>query len=97
MSLVLPLVGGALCLLNFALSFLRVPLLRAHGQQPERNVSGIPLLGSALVAVALLLGLDSRLARLAAWALIVMDTGGLHWFALVLLHQALRRRRGEGA
>ena len=87
-------VGGLLCLTNFYLSFLRVPLLLRRGQPREeiRFVSGLPVLGSLLVLVALLLGLDG-IERIAAWSLLVIDTGGLHWFAFSMALDALHERR----
>jgi len=94
MNLALLALGGAISVTNFALSFVRIPLLRARGVPRERIrfVSGFPVLGSALVAAALVLGLESRAARVAAWILILIDTGGLHWFAAVLLRQTLGAR-----
>ncbi|HEX6885238.1 MAG TPA: hypothetical protein VF530_17825, partial [Planctomycetota bacterium] len=79
---------------NAYLSFLHYPILRARGvsRGDYRHVSGIPLVGSLVVLVALFLGLDGNL-RIAAWTLIALDTGGLHWFVLSLAVQGLRRRR----
>lgn len=93
MTLTLFLVGGAICLLNFFLSFLRVPLLRARGVPDEeiRWVSGFPAIGSLLVAAAVP-GLDGRTALVTAILLILIDTGGLHWFLAVITIQSIRSR-----
>ena len=76
--------GGFVCALNFYLTFLRYPLHRLRGQ-PFRWVSGFPLVGSLFVVPCL------WWLPLLSWAfwlavvLAVLDTGGLHWFAGVLL------------
>lgn len=78
--------GTPICLLNFYLSFVRYPLGRALGYPPEsiRNISGIPLLGSALVGLSLI-GLSAN--PYTNWldiVVIVMDTGGIHWFVVMM-------------
>jgi hypothetical protein len=85
--------GGAVCVLNFYLSFLRYPVHALRGKADEyRWVSGLPLLGSALVVLSL------SLVQLPIWALVIgvivaaLDTGGMHWFVGVLAWQALRQR-----
>jgi len=63
-------------------------------------VSGVPLLGSALVVTAWALWLrhnQSLLLDVSAWALALVDTGGIHWFLIVMATDWLRRRRGIGA
>jgi len=92
MSVVLLTFGGLISLLNVNLSILRVPLLRWRGLPPERHVSGIPLLGTVLIALAWWRGLDSASERTVAACLLLIDTGGPHWFLLSLAWHAWRRR-----
>ena len=83
--------GGLSCLLNFYLSFLRYPLHRLCGRPREsyRWVSGFPIVGSLLVGLSLLKlhALPGLLAP--AVVLMVVDTGGLHWFAGSMLSQMI--------
>jgi hypothetical protein len=89
--------GGLLCALNFYLSFLRFLFFRARGGRREdyRHISGFPGIGSATLAIAWLIWLrrlDSGPLDLAAALLFLIDTGGLHWFAGVMLLEWLRSR-----
>jgi hypothetical protein len=82
--------GALLCLANFYFSFLRYPLHRLRGLPREayRWESGIPLLGSLLVGLSLF-GLHALPSTvIAALVLIIIDTGGIHWFAGVMVYQA---------
>jgi hypothetical protein len=83
--------GGFLCALNFYVSFLRYPLYCIRGRKGQyRNVSGAPILGSFLVVVLLIpLGLH-HWARIAAFTLAAIDTGGLHWFVGTMALQAIK-------
>jgi hypothetical protein len=83
--------GTALSLLNFYLSFVRVPLLRACGRSP-RLVSGFPLCGSMLLVVSAVLLWPARQWALSALAVATLDTGGIHWFCGELLWQTLAAR-----
>ena len=80
--------GGLVTVLNFYLSFVRVPLyrLRHEGATP-RFVSGFPLIGSFALWMAAALccasGAWGWAGALAAASL--LDTGGLHWFAVTVL------------
>jgi hypothetical protein len=90
--------GGFLCVLNAYLSWLRYPLYRLRGGLPEeyRGVSGIPLLGSLLVALAWAVRVrheDSIGWAAIVWILVAIDTGGLHWF---LVSVVFHRLRGQG-
>jgi hypothetical protein len=71
--------GASLSLLNFYVSVVRVPLLRACGWSP-RWVSGIPLFGSMLLVLSAVLFWRERWAAVTALTLAVLDTGGIHWF-----------------
>jgi hypothetical protein len=87
--------GAVLCLTNFYLSFLRYPVHRLRGlpRASYRWESGIPLFGSLLVALSLL-GLHSLSGILpAAIVLMVIDTGGIHWFAGVMIYQFVHEKR----
>ena len=83
-------IGGCLCVLNFYLSFLRYPVHRLRGMPKEsyRWVSGIPLFGSAFVALSLLHLLSSSPILAAGIVLIAIDTGGIHWFAGTMVYHA---------
>jgi hypothetical protein len=84
-------IGGFVALLNFYLSWIRIPLLRALGR-PSPWVSGFPVVGSGMLLVGVW-WLRSP-GPLAAFAMLLalLDTGGLHWFAGSLVWRWLRRR-----
>src|SRR5690242_11486886 len=87
--------GALLCITNFYLSFLRYPLHRMRGLPREsyRWSSGIPLVGSLLVAVSLL-GLHTLRGMLAAAILLIaVDTGGIHWFVGMMIYQLFYGKR----
>jgi hypothetical protein len=86
--------GGFLCCANFYLSFLRYPCHRLRGGTKEdyKWVSGIPLFGSLFVAVALLKFWSVTPILIPSVLLIVIDTGGLHWFIGTVLFFRLSRR-----
>jgi len=86
--------GGLVCALNFYLSFCRYPLHRLGGGSPEtyRRISGFPLIGSLLVALSLFKFYDTPWILGVALVLIAIDTGGVHWFAGVLVYQHLRHK-----
>ena len=92
------LVGGVLCLLNFYLSWLRYPLhrLRRRSKESYHFASGAPLVGSLLVALSVF-GLRSITAVVpVAIALIVMDTGGIHWLLGGQIYHAWRANKHGG-
>ena len=98
MSVALLTIGGVICALNFYLSFLHVPLLRWSGRSADTKfVSGFPLIGSVLVALAWAIGLDSTIAQIVACSMILIDTGGPHWFIVSLASQAWMRRGRNSA
>lgn len=94
-------VGALVCLMNCYLSCLRHPLHRIRGGAPEayRWVSGFPLVGSLLVVTAWLLWLRSEgsaALNVTAWLLALIDTGGIHWFVLVMgVHWVQSRGRNR--
>lgn len=89
--------GGLISSLNFYLSFLRYPLHRMRGGKSEgyRWVSGIPLLGSFFVAVSLLRFWQSPWLFAMAVVLILIDTGGFHWFLCVLFWQEVLDKKNR--
>jgi hypothetical protein len=87
--------GAFLSLLNFYLSFVRVPLRRALGR-PSRFVSGFPLVGSLLLVASAVLLWRARWLAFTALAVAALDTGGLHWFLGVLLWGVISGRSGGG-
>lgn len=89
-------VGGLMASVNFYLSFLAAPVHRLrHGEWPGRVPSGLPLIGSLLLAaVALALPTGSS-AQVAALVLLALDTGGPHWFVASQAWNAVERRRGR--
>lgn len=89
------LVGGLVSALNFYLSFCRFALHRLRGGSREayRWKSGIPLLGSLLVALSLVGFYDAPWIVGIALMLIAIDTGGIHWFAGALVYQGCLRKR----
>jgi hypothetical protein len=93
-SWLLLVLGGCLCAVNFYLIVLRHPLHRLrHPTEKYRFVSAIPLLGSAMVLAAFIIGALPKWAVVAAWILIAIDTGGIHWVLVFLAWAALRERR----
>ena len=86
---VIPLVflalAGVVAAINFYLSFLRYPVRRLLGQTPEeiRFVSGIPMVGTALVLLAgvFVRQWDAWMAS-AAIAILLVDTGGVLWIII---------------
>jgi hypothetical protein len=80
--------GALVTALNFYLSFVRVPLYRLqHDGATPRYISGLPLVGSlALWIAAALCGASGAWGWAGALAAAsLLDTGGLHWFALMAL------------
>ena len=75
--------GGLVCCLNFYLSFLRYPIHRMMGGKKEDYhwVSGFPICGSLFVAISLLKFWHPPWLLTLGVLLILIDTGGFHWFA----------------
>ena len=81
---VLFIVGSLICCLNFYLSFLRYPLYKLCGWE-YRWVSGCPAIGSLMLVIAVVLLQESPLLFWAGIVIALLDTGGLHWFAGVMI------------
>jgi hypothetical protein len=87
--------GAFVSVTNFYLSFLRYPFHRARGLPKESFhwVSGFPVIGSLLVGLSLI-GLHAVPVVLpVVIVLIVIDTGGIHWFAGVMIYQVFCRKK----
>lgn len=89
--------GGFVCGLNFYLSFLRYPVHRLLRLPKEsfQWVSGAPLVGSVLVAISLLVLHSITWILVTGVVLILIDTGGVHWYAGTMLYQTYAARRGQ--
>jgi hypothetical protein len=88
--------GGFICAANFYLSFLRYPmhLLKRVQKADYKWKSGIPLFGSLFVLLSIILLRDVFWILIAGIALIIIDTGGFHWFlGMMFYHQVLRKKR----
>jgi hypothetical protein len=67
--------------------------LRGLPRESYQWVSGFPLLGSLLVALSMI-GLHQIPGMIpVAIALILIDTGGIHWFVGSLIYRWLRKKR----
>ena len=92
MRILLPILfclGGLICAVNFYLSFLRYPifLLRGGRKSEFQWISGSPFIGSLSVAVGLAALYETRWVLITGLVLILIDTGGLHWFLGTMLYQ----------
>ena len=87
--------GGFFCVLNFYLSFLRYPIHRLSGGDKKdiKWVSGAPLLGSLFVGISLLPHYETRWLLILGLALILIDTGGPHWFVATMVYYAVFRKK----
>lgn len=88
--------GGFFCLLNFYLSFLRYPIygLSGGGKQEYKWVSGAPVLGSLFVGLSLIFHYATNWMLISGVALIIIDTGGLHWFLATMFYYEIFRKEG---
>jgi hypothetical protein len=84
-------VGTYLCLVNFYLTFLRYPLYSLFGRECK-HVSGVPLLGSLLLVIAVTMLHEWPLFFWSGIMIALFDTGGLHWFAGIMLWMCLFHR-----
>jgi len=86
--------GGIICCLNFYLMFIRFSLHRFRGGTKDNFqwISCKPIIGSALVAVSLFEFWDQSWLGYLAVVLILIDTGGLHWFLGLMIYQRFSTR-----
>ena len=90
--------GGFLCCVNFYLSFLRYAIYRLCGRTRENYkwVSGVPLFGSLFVALSLLKFRSHPIFLTIAIILILIDTGGLHYFLGVMFYyEVLKKNKSD--
>jgi hypothetical protein len=90
--------GGLVAVFNLFLAYIRPSVIRALGW-PERNVSGVPMIGSLLLVPATIyFAIDWRPWLFAAGVLLnLMDLGGVFWFLVSLLMQLTHDgRESEG-
>ena len=88
-------VGGFFCVLNFYLSFLRYPIYRLSGgdKKEYKWTSGAPILGSLFVGIGLLSLYGTKWILILGLTLILIDTGGLHWFLATMFYYAIFRKK----
>ncbi len=85
------LLGAFVALLNFYTSFLRKPLhALLKSERPASSVSGFPLVGSILLGIAWWRSPPGSALWWASSLMLVLDTGGPHWFVLALIRQGRR-------
>ena len=87
--------GGLICCINFYLVFMRYPLFRLAGGNPEnyRYKPGIPAIGSLLVILSLISFWESPWLATLSVILILMDIDGVHWYLLTYCYLNFRRRQ----
>ena len=79
------LLGGFIALLNFHLSCLRPLVLHVRKQSDVPFVSGMPMIGTMLLMCSTLPLVPRLWPCYAVTGLILLDTGGPHWFLIALL------------
>ena len=96
-GIVLLCLGGVISSLNCYLWFIRYPMHRLRGGTREsyRWISGFPLVGSLFLWMAAVFLLHHRILMWTALAISLLDTGGIHWFAGVMLYWLARSPRGN--
>ena len=74
--------ASIVAVMNFYLSFVRgrIYLIRHGSREGYRHVSGLPLIGTALVVIGVLLGFGDIGGALLGMAVMLVDTGGSVWF-----------------
>ena len=88
-------VGAFVSLLNFYLSFIRPAICRLRHREC-RFVSGFPLVGSLLLVISYILFPADRVLRPVALVVALFDTGGIHWFCIMIVYNFFRGRRSGG-
>ena len=88
--------GILLTVSNFYLSFLRYPIhKRFYSNEEYHFVSGVPLIGSGLLWICALIFMlvQSSTLVLATIVISLFDTGGTHWFPVVLIVMYVQKRK----
>jgi hypothetical protein len=91
-AIILFIFGGLLCCINFYLSFIRYTIHRLRGKLKNdyRWTSGYPIIGSGSVALSLFSFWNHQIIFPIAIALILIDTGGIHWFAGTMIYKNIK-------
>ena len=91
--------GGLICFVNFYTSFLAYPVhLLIYGRnKPYKNISGFPLVGSLFVGLSLIGVHGSTWMLISGIVLMAMDTGGIHWFGIMMIYFRLTEKKQGGA
>ena len=91
-SWILLTLGIIITTFNFYLSLLRQPLNNLCGKQEFRYISPIPLVGSILVLLAILLNHEHQFLIIGTIAML-LDTGGFHWLLITLVWLIIENRK----
>jgi hypothetical protein len=96
-STILLILGGFICCLNLYLSVPRYLLHKYRGGKKEDYnwISGIPVVGSLLVALSLLVFWQINWILAVSVIFFLIDTGGPHWFAGTMIYHQTRGRGGR--
>jgi hypothetical protein len=91
--------GTVVASINFYTSFVRYPLHRWRGgsRADFRWISGFPLVGSLFLWLAVLCLTSQPTLMWTAIIIFLFDTGGPHWFAIMMIYMLLKPRRTDGA
>jgi hypothetical protein len=88
--------GAFVSILNFHLSFVRPAIHRLRGRGEYRFVSGFPLVGSLMLVGSFFLFPAGHILRPVALVIALFDTGGIHWFCVMMVYDFIRGRRSGG-
>ncbi len=86
--------GAFISILNFHLSFVRPAIHQLRGRE-YRFVSGFPVVGSLLLVISFLAFPADHILRPVALVVAVFDTGGIHWFCIMMAYDLFRGCRRE--
>jgi len=92
--------GAFICILNFHSSFIRPAIHSMRGQGEYRFASGFPLIGSLMLVGSFLLLPAGHIPRPVALVIALFDTGGIHWFCVIMaldFYRSHRRSSGDVA
>ena len=91
-SLSIYVLGCLFCLVNIYTSWLRYPIHKYVFKKPDdefKFVSGIPLLGSVFIVLALFLYSGNAILFWLGVVLALLDTGGIHWFIGTIIYASV--------
>lgn len=84
---------GCAATLNFYLSLVRPWLHQRRGDGQYKHVSGIPVVHSIFLWIAIVALPPSFFTGALMLLLLALDSGAPHWFALVVAMEVLRKRQ----